>query len=367
MPTSQILRPASGCKGEHLLGDGVGRPGAGEGEHGLAHPPQPSGVGEEPLDLSSELEALLGEDDRAAASLEVGGVLSLVIGCRVRIGDEERRLAGGGNLPDGAAGPRDDEVGSRERCAEIVREGEEPVTRARDRLPQARIVALAAEMEDCGPIGGEGGDRGLVQGTRPLAPAEHEHHLPVGREAEAGARILPVDRERARRQRPPDDAVFRGLETVDGKGEKDAPREGRGEAVGEAEVRVGLGQHRGDPDETRRDHHRAGDVAAAAEDDLGAPPTQDLDTGKRGAGVDPERAEEIESRAPWQSRDVERLELEPGGGYESRLDAVRRPRERDCRPARAQRFRDRERRQHVAGGSAGGDQALRLARCGRHG
>jgi len=135
----------------------------------------------------------------------------------------------------------------------------------------------------------------------------------------------------------------------------------------EAEVRVGLGQHRGDPDETRCGHHRAGDVAAAAEDDLGAPPTQDLDAGERGARVDPERAEEGASRAPRQARDAERLELESGSGDESRLDAVRRPRECDGRPARAQRFRDRERRQHVAGGSAGGDQALRLARCGRHG
>ena len=66
-----------------------------------------SRVGEQLLHLAPQVELLLGHDDGAAALLEEARVLRLVVAGRVGIRDEQRGLAGGGDLPDRPARARD--------------------------------------------------------------------------------------------------------------------------------------------------------------------------------------------------------------------------------------------------------------------
>ena len=97
----------------------------------------------------AEVELRFGDDDGAAAPREVLGVLRLMVGGRVRIRNEQGGLPGGGHLPHRASGAGDDQVGRRERRAELVREGKEPVVVAtRARRPSSGIVALPGEVED---------------------------------------------------------------------------------------------------------------------------------------------------------------------------------------------------------------------------
>ena len=139
-----------------------------------------------------------------------------------------------------------------------------------------------------------------------------------------------------------------------------------GEAIGEAEMGVGLGQHRRDPERARGQHHRPGDVAAAAEDDVRPAPAEDRHAGGGSAYVAREGAQQLDPRRARKARHVKRVELVPRLRNEPRLDPVRRPRERHGDAARRQRLGDRESRKHVARGSSGGDQALPLSRSGMH-
>ena len=80
---------------------------------------------------------------------------------------------------------------------------------------------------------------------------------------------------------------------------------------------------------------------------------------RRAAGA-AERAYELRRRLPRQAADPERVELVAGLRNEPRLDAIRRPGERHVHAALRQRFRDRERRQHVSGRPPGRDHAPKL-------
>ena len=79
------------------------------------------------------------------------------------VGDEERWLARGRDLPHGSARAGDDEVGSSERRAELVRVGQQAVVLPAGAALELRIVALAREMEHGRPLLGERVERGLVQ------------------------------------------------------------------------------------------------------------------------------------------------------------------------------------------------------------
>ena len=72
-----------------------------------------------------------------------------------------------------------------------------------------------------------------------------------------------------------------------------------------------------------------------------------------------ERPCKIDAELPRKARDLERVELVAGLGNELGLSPSRRPGERHERAAGAQRLGHRERRQHVAAGSPGCDQAPR--------
>ena len=142
---------------------------------------------------------------------------------------------------------------------------------------------------------------------------------------------------------------FGGLRPAIGNARKTRSRERRREPVREPEVRVGLGQRRRDPPPPRREHHRPGDVAAAAEHDVGPAPREDP---RAGARARDRRAASARASAsagpPREARDAEGVELVARLRNEPRLDAIRRPGERHLHAARAQRLRDCERRQRRA-------------------
>jgi len=132
-----------------------------------------------------------------------------------------------------------------------------------------------------------------------------------------------------------------------------------------AEQRVynfnGLASRRIYRDLKRRDHvgleNRRSRQNAAAEDDVWAAALQDRRAGTGCTARTDQRAHELNGRAARKAGDLERVELVARLGDEPSLDPIRRPGEGHCDPARAKRLRHRQRRQHVAGRSARGDQA----------
>ena len=121
-------------------------------------------------------------------------------------------------------------------------------------------------------------------------------------------------------------------------------------------MRVGLGEGRGDPQRSGREHHGAADVAARAEHGVGTSSAQDPQArgGRhRRARQRPHGAERGLAR---NALDAEGVELETGLGREPLLDRVRPTGERDEAAAPTERLGYRERRQDVTGCSSGGDQ-----------
>ena len=95
-------------------------------------------------------------------------------------------------------------------------------------------------------------------------------------------------------------------------------------------MRVGLGQRAGDPPQPRGEHHRPGDVAAAAEHDVGAAAARGCGGTRRGAATRlRERAQRARRWAAAGARETrERVERVAALRNEPRLDAIRRPGER---------------------------------------
>ena len=125
-------------------------------------------------------------------------------------------------------------------------------------------------------------------------------------------------------------------------------------------MRVRLGQRGRDAAEPRREHHRPGDVAAAAEHDVGLPPREDAQARDGRGRREAERPQELRPGAAREARDAEGVERVAALRNEPRLDAIRRPGERHFHPARAERFRDCERRRDVTHRAPGCDQTPEL-------
>ena len=159
------------------------------------------------------------------------------------------------------------------------------------------------------------------------------------------------------RDGPAGDAVLGSVAAGDLVGEEDTPCERRRKPVRQPEMRIGLRQSRGHLPPPRGIDHRPGDVATAAEDDVRAAALQDRRAGSRRAACPQQRAKERDRRPAREARDLEGVELVAGFGDEPSLDAIRRPGERHRDAALPKRCRDRERREHVTGCSAGCDQA----------
>ena len=161
-----------------------------------------------------------------------------------------------------------DDVGGAVRDADLVDERQQEVVGARDAALQLGVVALAAEVEDGGPGVGPGVERDLVQQARAEGAAEDEHDAARRGAGRAGCAPPRGDAVAT----PPGSAGRRAVllpVPAERKREEDALGERRGEPVREAEMRVGLGQRARDPAQPRGEHHRPGDVAAAAEHDVG--------------------------------------------------------------------------------------------------
>ena len=124
IPTNQSRRPSRTGKRDQLLCDLVGGVRPRHPQHRRAHRDQTPAIGEQLLDERRHaVELGLGHEHRAAAALEVPRVQRLMVGGRVRIGDEDRRRTGGGELPDRPAGARDREVRRGQCRPELVRRG----------------------------------------------------------------------------------------------------------------------------------------------------------------------------------------------------------------------------------------------------
>ena len=173
----------------------------------------------------------------------------------------------------------------------------------------------------------ESGERGLVHGAGALRAAEDEQRRPLRREPEPAPALFPADALDAR-HRPPDDPVLLARSPRDRIGEEDALRKRRCEPVGEPEVRVRLRQRGRNAVAPGRVHHRAGDVSAAAEHDVGPPPLDDPPAGTRGARGEQERARHRRAGLPRDARDPERVELVAGRRDEAGLSPIGRPGER---------------------------------------
>ena len=288
-------------------------------------------------------------DDRATAALEVARVQRLVVGGRVGIRHEDRRRPGGGELPDRPSGPRDGDVGGREDVAEVVGLRHQQVVRPVHAGGERGVVALAGDVQHGRALVAPGADRHLVERRRAGERAEDGDDRRIGGDAEAGARIGTARAEVGGRDRPADDLDLVARAPLDVVGEKELRGERRCQPVGEAEVRVGLGQRRRDPAQPCGEHHRAGDVATAAEDDVRPATAQDRPTGERRLRGPHERAHELQRRLAREAADLERVELEARLRNQPRLDAVGTAGERHGRSARAQRFPDCESGPDVTG------------------
>ena len=281
------------------------------------------------------------------------------------IRDKDRRSPGGGQLPDRPAGTRDGEVGRGERGAELGGRGDEDVVVAIHTRAEPLVVALAGDVQDRRARVAVRLDREVVQAPRPRECAEERDHRPVGRQPEAAASLRRRDASVLGGDGASRDAVLPVPSARQVVGQEDAPCERRRQPVGEAEVRVGLGQRRRDLAPPRGVDHRPRHIATAAEDDVRTAALQDRGTGTGRAPGTEQGAQERDGRTAGEAGDLERVELVARLGDEPSLDAIRRPGERHRGAAGAQCCCDRQRREHVPGCSAGGDQAPKLA--GGHG
>ena len=221
---------------------------------------------------------------------------------------------------------------------------------------EALVVALAGHVQHGRPPVAVRLDGEVVQAARAGERAEEREHGPVLGQAEATTALVLRDAAMLGGHGPAGDAVLRAVAAGDLVREEDAPRERRREAVREPEVGVGLRQRGGQLPPPGRVDHRPGHVAAAAEDDVRPAALQDRRAGARRAAGPDQRAQERGRRAARKAGDLERVELVARLGDEPSLDAIRRPGERHRDAALAERCRDRERREHVTGCSAGRDQ-----------
>ena len=205
-------------------------------------------------------------------------------------------------------------------------------------------------MEDRGPAVGPGGDGHLVQRAGAGVCAEHRHHGLVLRQAEVRAPGLARAAQMRAGHGPPDHLVLASRATVDRVREEHDPGKRCCKTIREAEMRIRLRQRRGDAAQTGGEHHRAGDVAAAAEHDVRPATGEDAHAGNRRARRRDPGLQERKRRPAWKPSDRERVELEGRLRNQLRLDAVGAAGERHPRAARAKCFRYCERGPDVPGG-----------------
>ncbi len=202
----------------------------------------------------------------------------------------------------------------------------------------------------------EGLDGGAVQAAGALAAADHQDGGRPGVDPEGP----PAGRARGGGHGPAHRAAGHQVAPAGAAGERerqrDPPRQRRGQAVGGAEVRVGLHEHERAARQPRRQGHRPGDVPARADHDVGAAAGE-----QRGRARDGDRRLRQRDQVPRRQAPREAAHGEQVLGVAGRLDRAGRARpagahEADLSPPRAQRVGHRQRRHHVTARPAGGDQ-----------
>ena len=239
---------------------------------------------------------------------------------------------------------------------------QQDVVVALDARAEGVEVALAADMQHRGPGGSPRGHRELVERPGAGEGAEDRDDVCVRGEPEALAPLTPGCARVRDRDRSPDDADLRPVVPGDLVGEEQPCGERRRHAVRQPEVRVGLGQRRRNSTETRGEHHRPGDEAAAAEDDVGPAPREDPEAVDGGGRRAPRSLNLCRTRSARKAGDGERVELEARLRHQPRLDAVWSAGERHSHSAIPKRFPHCERGTNVTGRSSGRDHACELRR-----
>src|SRR5207247_10329448 len=148
-------------------------------------------VGEQFVAKGGNARELLFPDHDGASSLpEESRVQRLVVGGGVRVGDEDRRRPGRGELPYRAARARESEVGDREGFTEMVGGREQHVVRTLHARAQRCVVTLPGDMENGRPLLRVGRHRELVERGRTSEAAEDREDGLVAREAEASPALV---------------------------------------------------------------------------------------------------------------------------------------------------------------------------------
>ena len=293
----------------------------------------------------------VGQHGGGARALHPARVRLLVVAGRVRIRDQDRGQAVLGELEHRPAGARDRQVGRRQRGAERHHVVAQDVMRAgrreRGEVPPSRHVQDPVRRVR------EGAHGGLVDRPRAERAAEHEHGGLALLEAEPGPRAGAVGD--GRRDRAAGHQVALSAAALDREGQADAARAGGEQAVGQAEVGVGLGEHERGPAQDGREAHRPGGVAAAAHDRVGAVAAQEPAGGEQGGARLGDSADGLERVAARDPFDVQRVELVAGGGHQLGLGALPAG-EADLGALSPQRVGDRDRRYDVPRRPAGRDQ-----------
>ena len=220
---------------------------------------------------------------------------------------------------------------------------------AGDARPKSGEVALARNVQHGRAVVTPGGDRHLVERRRTGERSEDGYRRHAQAETESPAGLVTVGPEMGERDRPADDLGLAARAPRDVVGEKELLGERRCQPVGEAEVRVGLCECGGDTRQACGQHHRAGHIAAAPQNDVRPAPLQDRPAGKGRLPCAPERPQQCHRGRPREAVDRECVELKPCFRNQLRLDAVGTAGERHVHAARSQRFPDRERRPDVTG------------------
>ncbi len=167
---------------------------------------------------------------------------------------------------------------------------------------------------------GEPVDGRLVDRPRPQRAAEDEHEAVVLADAEGAARAGAVGLRR--RHRAAGDPVARAGAPLEREGQADAPREGRQQAVGEAEVAVGLGQDERHPGRDGGRADRPGHVPPAAQHRPRADVAEDPARGADRAGRPRDGARRLDGVRAAEPLHPEGSQLVAGGRDELRLGAL---------------------------------------------
>ena len=341
-----------------LVDDAAGGVRAPECGAGRSHRRQAPGIAEQLGDQpAQQVAAELGvvdQDGRAAVD-HPACVLALVVGGRVRIRDQDRRLAQRRQFGHGAAGASHDEIRDGHGRGQAVSVGHQavalkPLALRRELGAHGVVVARPADVHELEAqvTPAERVDAGAVDALRALAAAEGEDDGQSGAQGEGLAALGGAGRQLGRRERPPGQHVLGRPQTGDREAEADAPHKRPQEPVGDAQVGIGLQGEAGDPTKRGQRDDRAAGEAAAADGDVGPHLLEDAPDARHGGGQQPQRGQMIARREPArEALELQRERLVVGGDT---LDLRRRGDDDDAGAPGRGLSRDGERRLQMTAG-----------------